>query len=125
LSNARKPSPPSPPASQTSAPKHSRRRVDLLAPLRRIEDAIFRVAAEAEYRLRIVPRGTRIVPSTFDRRIVRLFLLVLPLLVASLFIQDRTFRIRLLLLAFVAVVLLVGGIFLADARAGMRTPRKR
>lgn len=89
----------------------------VLTPFRKIEDGIFALAAEAEYRLKLAPRGTRIVPNAFDRRIVRLFLIVMPLLVGSLFLDDRTFRVRLLLLAFAVVVLAVGVIFVLDARA--------
>ena len=92
---------------------------------RRTEDAIFALAAEVEYRLKLAPRGTKIVPSDFDRRMIRMFLVVMPLLVSSLFIDDRTLRVRLLLLAFAVVIFTVGLIFMLDARSSNYTGRGR
>lgn len=92
---------------------------------RRIEDAIFAAAAEVEYRLKLAPRGTKIVPSDFDRRMIRMFLVVMPLLVGSLFLDDRQLRTRLLLLAFAVVLFTVGLIFVLDARSSNYTGRGR
>lgn len=92
---------------------------------RRLEDRIFALAAEAEYRLKLAPRGTKIVPSDFDRRMIRMFLVVMPLLLGSLFIDDRQFRTRLLVLAFALVLLAVGLIFVLDARSSNYTGRGR
>jgi hypothetical protein len=92
---------------------------------RQIEDGLFRLAAEAEYRLKLVPRGTRIMPSDFDRRMIRMFLVVMPMLVGSLFIDDRQFRTRLLVLAFAVVLFTVVLIFLLDARSSNYTGRGR
>lgn len=92
---------------------------------RRAENAIFTIAAEVEYRLKLAPRGTKIVPSDFDRRMIRMFLVVMPLLIASLLIDDRQFRIRLLLLAFAVVLFTVGLIFVLDARSSNYTGRGR
>ncbi|MCO4100837.1 hypothetical protein [Gemmatimonas sp.] len=103
------------------------RRVSLnpLTWFRRIEDGIFGLAAEAEYRLKLAPRGVKIVPSDFDRRMIRLFLVVMPLLVGSLFIDDRQFRTRLLVLAFAVALFTVALIFLLDARSSNYTGRGR
>lgn len=92
---------------------------------RRVEDAVFSVAAEVEYRLKLAPRGTKIVPSDFDRRMIRLFLVVMPMLVGSLFIDDRQFRTRLLTLAFAAALFAVALIFMLDARSSNYTGRGR
>ena len=92
---------------------------------RRVENAIFAVAAEVEYRLKLAPRGTKIVPSDFDRRMIRMFLVVMPLLIGSLFLDDRALRIRLLLLAFAVVLFTVALIFLLDARSSNYTGRGR
>lgn len=89
--------------------------------LGRLERAIWALFAEIEYRLKIVPRGTPLSPRPFDRQLLRTVLIVLPTLVASLFIEPPL-RTRLLLLLFVLVLLVVGAIFLADARAGMAAP---
>jgi hypothetical protein len=103
-------------------------RLALLNPLtwfRRAENAIFAVAAEVEYRLKLAPRGTRIVPRDFDRRMVRMFLVVMPLLLGSLFLDDRQLRTRLLLLAFLLVLVCVALIFTLDARSPTPTGQGR
>lgn len=92
---------------------------------RRLEDGVFSVAAEVEYRLKLAPRGTKIVPSDFDRRMIRMFLVVMPMLVGSLFIDDRQFRTRLLALAFAVVLFAVALIFMLDARSANYTGRGR
>ena len=92
---------------------------------RRLEDGLFALAAEAEYRLKLAPRGTKIVPSDFDRRMIRLFLVAMPLLVGSLFIDDRQFRTRLLALGFAVALLAVALIFVLDARSSNYTGRGR
>lgn len=92
---------------------------------RRVEDTVFALAAEVEYRLKLAPRGTKIVPSDFDRRMIRMFLVVMPMLVGSLLIDDRQFRTRLLTLAFAAVLFAVALIFVLDARSSNYTGRGR
>lgn len=87
----------------------------------RLENAIWALFAEVEYRLKIVPRGTLMKPSKFDQRLLRTLLTVLPLLVGSLFIPPPT-RTRVLLLGFLIVVLVVCLIFFLDAREGMYAP---
>lgn len=106
-------------------PRSSRWSLNPLTWARRVEDRLFALAAEAEYRLKLAPRGTKIVPSDFDRRMIRMFLVVMPLLVGSLFIDDRQFRTRLLLLAFAVVLFTVGLIFVLDARSTNYTGRGR
>jgi hypothetical protein len=87
----------------------------------RAEQRVWRLLAEVEYRLKIVPRGTLLRPSVFDQRMLRLVLAGMPILVGTLFVPSPT-RTRLLLLLFLVVVVVLAVIFAADARAGMRTP---
>ncbi len=94
--------------------------------LQQVETRLFALASEIEYRLRITPRATRLVPSAFDRRMVRLFLLVMPLLIASLFVQPRALRAKLLFGGLVFVVSAVLALLLFDAfpsRKGGAVPR--
>lgn len=72
----------------------------------RIEDRIFALAAEAEYRTGLAPRSTRIVPQRADRLFLRLAVLALPLLAASWFLPERRAR-GLVMLAILAVVLVL------------------
>ncbi len=88
---------------------------------RQLEDKVFALASEAEYRLKIVPRSTRIVPTTFDRRMVRTFLLVMPVLIGTFFIGDRALRARVLFGMLVAIAVLLALIFVADAFPGKRS----
>lgn len=92
---------------------------------RALEDAVFRLASEAEYRLKITPRTTRIVPNTFDRRIVRLFLIVVPVLVSTIWVDGRPLRARVLFGILVLAALALAFIFVADAFPTRRgtTPR--
>ncbi len=82
---------------------------------RALEDGVFRLASEAEYRLKITPRTTKLVPTTFDRRMVRLFLVIMPVLVATLFIDGRPLRARVLFVILVVAALALAFIFVADA----------
>ncbi|MCA2988670.1 MAG: hypothetical protein INH02_14745 [Gemmatimonas sp.] len=102
-----------------------RRSLNPLVWFRRLEDGFFALAAEAEYRLKLAPRGTKIVPSDFDRRMIRLFLVAMPLLVGSLYIDDRQFRTRLLVLGFAVALFAVALIFVLDARSTNYTGRGR
>ncbi len=81
---------------------------------RAAEEGVFRLASEAEYRLEITPRGTKLVPGTFDRRIVRLLLIIVPVLIATLFI-GRALRLRVLFGILVLAALALAFIFVADA----------
>ncbi len=87
---------------------------------RAAEDGLFRIASEVEYRLKITPRTTKIVPNSFDRRIVRLFLIVMPLLVASLFWDNRSQRLKALLIILLVAAVALAWIFVADAFPGKR-----
>lgn len=93
--------------------------------LRRIEDRIFALAATAEQRLRLRPQKGRIIPSEFDRRIVRLFVVGMPLLVATLFVRGDGLRVRLLFALLVAVCVALAVILALDAFAGTRGPTRR
>jgi hypothetical protein len=92
---------------------------------RAAEDGLFRLAAEAEYRLKITPRGTKIVPNTFDRRMVRLFLVVMPMLVVSLFWGNRAQRLQGLFIILVLAAVALAWIFVADAFPGKKGPGPR
>ncbi len=82
---------------------------------RAVEDGVFRLASEAEYRLKLTPRGTKIVPNVFDRRIVRLFLIVVMGLISTLFVDGRPMRARVLFGMLVLAGLALAFIFVADA----------
>jgi len=86
----------------------------------RIEDRIFALAAEAEYRSGLVPRSTRIVPQPADRLILRLVLLALPLLAASWLIPERRTRGLVMLAVLAVVVVLALAIFLMAPRRPRR-----
>ncbi|WP_309670947.1 hypothetical protein [Gemmatimonas sp.] len=92
---------------------------------RALEDGVFRLASEAEYRLKITPRTTKIVPNTFDRRIVRLFLIVVPVLVGTIFVDGRPMRARVLFVILVLAALALAFIFVADAFPGQRGSTSR
>jgi len=82
---------------------------------RAAEDGVFRLASEVEYRLKITPRATKLVPTTFDRRMVRLLLIIVPMLISTLFIGDRSLRGRVLFGILVLAALALAFIFVADA----------
>ncbi|WP_411279913.1 hypothetical protein [Gemmatimonas sp.] len=82
---------------------------------RALEHGVFRLASEAEYRLQITPRATKLVPNTFDRRIVRLFLIVVPVLVSTIWVDGRPMRARVLFAILVLAALALAFIFVADA----------
>ncbi|QJR35274.1 hypothetical protein [Gemmatimonas groenlandica] len=92
---------------------------------RALEDGVFRLASEAEYRLKITPRNTKIVPNTFDRRIVRLFLIVVPVLVSTIWVDGRPMRARVLFVVLVLAALALAFIFVADAFPGQRGTTSR
>lgn len=92
---------------------------------RAAEAAVFRLASEVEYRLKIVPRGTKFAPSTFDRRMVRLFLIVLPVLVSTLFVDGRPMRARVLFGILIVAGLALAVIFVADAFPTKRSSLSR
>ncbi|MBA3917523.1 MAG: hypothetical protein C0516_02925 [Gemmatimonas sp.] len=73
---------------------------------RRIEDRIFALAAEAEYRTGLAPRSTRIVPQWADRQFLRLVIAAVPFLIASWFLPQGRTR-GLVMLAVLAVVLVL------------------
>ncbi len=93
--------------------------------LRRIEDGIFGLAAEAEYRLGLAPRTVKIVHSDFDRRMMRLFLVAMPMLIGSLFIDDRQFRTRLMVSAIAVAVSTVTVMVMLNARSPKDSGRGR
>ncbi len=92
---------------------------------RALEDGVFRLASEAEYRLKITPRTTKIVPNAFDRRIVRLFLIVVPVLISTIWVDGRPIRARVLFGILVLAALALAFIFVADAFPGQRGSTSR
>jgi len=78
----------------------------------RIEDRVFALAAEAEYRSGLVPRSTRIVPQWADRQLLRLMLAAIPFLAASWFLPPRPSRGLVMLAVLAVVVVLALAIFL-------------
>ena len=92
---------------------------------RALENGMFRMASEAEYRLRITPRTTKIVPNTFDRRMVRLFLIVVPVLISTFLVDARPMRARVLFVILVLAALALACIFVADAFPTKRPPPPR
>lgn len=80
--------------------------------LRRIEDRIFALAAEAEYRTGLAPRSTRIVPQWADRQLLRLVVAAVPFLAASWFLPERRTRGLVMLAALAVVLVLALAIFL-------------
>jgi len=79
---------------------------------RRIEDRIFALAAEAEYRTGLAPRSTRIVPQWADRQLLRLVVAAVPFLAASWFLPPRRTRGLVMLAALAVVLVLALAIFL-------------
>lgn len=79
---------------------------------RRIEDRIFALAAEAEYRTGLAPRSTRIVPQWADRQLLRLVVAAVPFLAASWFLPQRRTRGLVMLAALAVVLVLALAIFL-------------
>lgn len=92
---------------------------------RALEDGVFRLASEAEYRLKITPRNTKIIPNTFDRRIVRLFLIVVPVLISTIWVDGRPMRARVLFAILVLAGLALAFIFVADAFPSKRSSPPR
>jgi len=90
---------------------------------RAAEDGVFRLASEVEYRLGITSRATKLVPTTRDRRIVRLLLLVVPALLSTFLVDVRPMRTRVLLVILVLVVLTLVFIFVADAFTPQKSSR--
>ena len=90
---------------------------------RQLEHAIWRLVAEAEYRLTSVPRGTRLQPRKLDQRLLRTVLIMLPVLLGTFFVRPPT-RTRLLLLLCAVVVVVVVLIFWRDAYDEVSAPPK-
>jgi hypothetical protein len=95
-----------------------------------IEDGVFRLAGEAEYRLGITPRTTKIVPGPFDRLVMRVVLLFVPVLVGTFVLTTGATRTRALLAIIGVAVLLFTAMFViegvrADRGTTRRPPRPR
>lgn len=90
-----------------------------------IEDGVFRLAGEAEYRLGITPRTTKIVPGPFDRLVMRVVLLFVPVLLGTLVITTGATRTRALLAIIGLAVLLFTAMWVIEGvRAERGTTRR-
>ena len=105
-----------------------RARLTRLPPVRwflAIEDGVFRLAGEAEYRLGITPRTTKIVPGPFDRLVMRVVLLFVPVLVGTFVITTGATRTRALLAIIGLAVLLFTAMWVIEGvRADSGTTRR-
>lgn len=80
------------------------------------ENAVFVRASGFERRVRRLPPNVRLVPSRFDRRVFRLFGVVLVVLAASPLLPTRTARIQALLLFLLLLVLALGALAYLDTK---------
>jgi hypothetical protein len=84
--------------------------------LRRGEDYLFGLAAKAEYRLKITPRGTKLVPTRLHRWILRALLSgALSLVLVMAFTSGAT-RTRAILLIALGALFAALGLLWWDAR---------
>jgi len=92
---------------------------------RALEDGVFRLASEAEYRLKITPRTTKIVPGPFDRLVMRVVLLFVPVLIGTFVITTGATRTRALLaIICVAVLLFTAMLVIEGVRADRAVTRR-
>ena len=106
-----------------SMPRTSRS-AGIRARLLAAEDRVFSLAAEAEYRLKLAPRNTRIVATAFDRRVLRTIAVALPLLLGTFVIGSRRVRMQVLFCLIVLMCVAFAAYMLADALPGLRRKRK-
>ena len=90
-----------------------------------IEDGVFRLAGEAEYRLGITPRTTKIVPGPFDRLVMHVVLLFVPVLLGTLVITTGATRTRALLAIIGLAVLLFTAMWVIEGVRGERGTTRR
>ncbi len=90
-----------------------------------IEDGVFRVAGEAEYRLGITPRTTKIVPGPFDRRVMRVVLLFVPVLLGTFVLTTGATRTRAFLAIIGVAVLLFTAMLVIEGVRGDRGTTRR
>ena len=90
-----------------------------------IEDGVFRLAGEAEYRLGITPRTTKIVPGPFDRLVMRVVLLFVPVLIGTLVITTGATRTRALLAIIGVAVLLFTAMWVIEGPRAERDTTRR
>lgn len=105
-----------------------RARLTRLPPVRwflAIEDGVFRVVGEAEYRLGITPRTTKIVPGPFDRLVMRVVLLFVPVLLGTFVITTGATRTRALLAIIGLAVLLFTAMWVIEGVRGERSTTRR
>jgi hypothetical protein len=82
----------------------------------RIEDWLCGLIGRAEHKLMRYPAGTRIVPSAFDRRMVRLLALVVSAVTILMLLPRGPLRRTALLALLGAVVVGVFALLVIDAR---------
>jgi hypothetical protein len=92
------------------------------ARLRRGEDYLFDLAAKAEYKLKITPRGTKLVPTRLHRWILRALLSgALSLVLVMAFTTGAT-RTRTILVIALGALLSALGLLWWDARMPVGKP---
>ncbi len=90
--------------------------------IRRGEDFLFDLAAKAEYRLKITPRGTRLVPTRLHRWILRALLGgALSLVLVMAFTSGAT-RTRAILVIALGALLAALALLWWDARMPLPKP---
>ncbi len=99
-------------------------RTGIRARLRAAEDRVFSLATEAEYQLKLAPRTTRILPTAFDRRVLRTVVVALPLLLGTFAIGSRRVRMQVLFGLIVVMCVAFAVYILADALPGIRRKGK-
>jgi len=87
--------------------------------VRGFEDRIFAFASEAEYRLKITPRGTRLVPTTLHRVILRFLVGGFLLLISVFAFTSGARRTHAILAVALGALLAALGLLAFDARRGM------
>lgn len=80
------------------------------------ENAVFARAIRIERHVRRLPTNVRLVPSRFDRRVFRLFGVVLLVLAASPLLPTRAARIQALLLFLLILFLTLGVLAYLDTK---------
>jgi hypothetical protein len=88
--------------------------------LRRFEDRVFSVAAEMEYRLKLAPRGTRLVPTALHRWILRFLSGGFIVLVGVFALTSGATRTRAILGVALGALVAALGLLLIDALNGSK-----
>jgi hypothetical protein len=91
----------------------------MIAVVQRVEDRIFAFAAEFEYRLKLAPRGTRLVPTVLHRWVLRFLTGGFIVLIGVFAFTSGATRTRAILGVALGALLAALGLLMLDARRGM------